>query len=94
VVAEAIGAAAALYRATGDPSYAERYRDWWDYAATYVIDYAQGSWFHELDPENHPAATIWQGKPDVYHAVQATLLPRLPLTPALAPALAAGLLDR
>ena len=34
----------------------------------------------------------WAGKPDVYHAFQATLLPRLPLAPALAPALAAGLL--
>ncbi len=35
----------------------------------------------------------WNGKPDTYHAFQATLIPRLPLTPALAPALRDGLLD-
>ena len=47
----------------------------------------RGSWHHELDPQNRPAATVWQGKPDLYHAVQATLIPRLPLTPGLALAL-------
>jgi hypothetical protein len=35
---------------------------------------------------------VWEGKPDTYHALQATLIPRLPLAPALASALAAGLL--
>ena len=34
----------------------------------------------------------WQGKPDVYHAFQATLIPRLPLSPTLAAALRDGLL--
>ena len=29
----------------------------------------------------------WSGKPDVYHALQATLLPRLPLSPMFAAAL-------
>ena len=31
---------------------------------------------------------VWPGKPDLYHAVQATLLPRLPLAPSLARAVA------
>ena len=31
---------------------------------------------------------MWPGKPDLYHAVQATLLPRLPLSPGLARAVA------
>ena len=39
-----------------------------------------------------PAAWSGRGKPDTYHALQATLIPRLPLTPALAAALRDGLL--
>jgi mannose/cellobiose epimerase-like protein (N-acyl-D-glucosamine 2-epimerase family) len=44
-----------------------------------VIDRKLGSWHHELDRHNRPAATVWKGKPDAYHAVQATLLPRIPV---------------
>ncbi|MET0612775.1 MAG: AGE family epimerase/isomerase, partial [Pseudomonas caspiana] len=47
-----------------------------------------GSWHHELSPLNQPSADIWGGKPDLYHAYQATLLPVLPLAPSLASALA------
>ncbi|MFH5821083.1 AGE family epimerase/isomerase [Georgenia sp. AZ-5] len=92
VVAEAIGAAAALHAVTGEPEYERWYATWWDYAAAHLIE-APGAWRHELSPTNGPSAKTWTGKPDVYHAVQATLLPRLPVSPALAPALAAGLLD-
>ena len=56
----------------------------------HVIDLEAGSWHHELDPANRPAASVWPGKPDLYHAVQATLLPRLPLAPSLASAVHAG----
>jgi mannose/cellobiose epimerase-like protein (N-acyl-D-glucosamine 2-epimerase family) len=94
VVAEGVGAAATLYRATGDESYARQYAAWWDYIDADVLDIEAGSWHHELDPHGRVSRTIWNGKPDAYHAVQATLIPRLPLTPALAPALAAGLLDK
>jgi len=65
----------------------ERYREWWNYAAQYLIDAERGSWRHELDPSNRPAHSVWDGKPDAYHAVQATLIPRLPLTPTLTSAL-------
>ncbi|WP_344931743.1 AGE family epimerase/isomerase [Saccharopolyspora gregorii] len=41
------------------------------------MDRELGSWRHELDEHNRPAATVWEGKPDLYHAYQATLLPRL-----------------
>ena len=46
----------------------------------------RGSWHHELDTSNRPQASVWPGKPDLYHAVQATLIPRLPLAPILASA--------
>ncbi|CCH78206.1 Uncharacterized sugar isomerase yihS [Nostocoides japonicum T1-X7] len=92
VVAEAIGAAAALHERTGETAYATDYARWWDYAATYLVDHEQGSWHHELAPDNSPSARVWPGKPDLYHAVQATLIPRLPLTPAMATAVSEGLL--
>jgi mannose/cellobiose epimerase-like protein (N-acyl-D-glucosamine 2-epimerase family) len=87
VAAEGTATAAALYAATGDPEYARWYETWWEYIAEHLIDRDGGSWWHELDPSNQPSAVTWQGKPDTYHAFQATLIPRLPLSPTLATAL-------
>ncbi|WP_110993257.1 AGE family epimerase/isomerase [Pseudomonas sichuanensis] len=88
VHAEASATAAALLRRTGEPHYEQWYRCFWDFIATHFIDRIHGSWHHELDPTNQPSARIWGGKPDLYHALQALLLPRLPLAPSLATALA------
>ncbi len=92
VVCEAIAAAAALQQATGDPVYEDHYRRWWDYASNHFIDRRRGSWRAQLDRRNQPASSVWSGRPDTYHAFQATLLPRLPLTPSLATAVGSGLL--
>lgn len=93
VVTEALAAAATLHRATGDAMYAVCHERWWAYADRYLIDREHGSWHHELGPDNLPGGGTWAGKPDVYHAFQATLVPRLPAAPGFARALAAGLLD-
>ncbi|MDR0960669.1 MAG: AGE family epimerase/isomerase [Propionibacteriaceae bacterium] len=79
VAAEAIGAADALHRRTGDASYRDHYLAWWDHVDTSLIDHERGSWHHQLDPANVPTTGVWPGKPDLYHAFQATLLPRVPL---------------
>ncbi len=92
VVTEGIATAAALYERTGDERFAQWYSTWWEYAQRHLLDLENGSWHHELDPQNVPAATVWPGKPDVYHALQCTLIPRLPLAPMLAGALKAGAL--
>jgi sulfoquinovose isomerase len=84
VAAEAIAAAAALHRRTGESRFADRYAAWWDHVERCFIDRERGSWRHELGPDNAPAVSVWPGKPDLYHAVQATLVPRLPLAPTLA----------
>ena len=76
VLCEAIAAAATLARHTGKDRYENDYRQWWDVAAEYYIDRVGGSWHHELDSRNLPAATVWSGKPDLYHAVQATWISR------------------
>lgn len=84
VLAEAIGAAAALHAVTGEEPYRRWYQIWWDYAERYLIDRKLGSWHHELDRYNSPSATVWAGKVDAYHAVQATLLPRIPVRASIA----------
>lgn len=88
VATEAISAAAALHRRFGEERDAARYHQWWDYAATSLLDHENGSWFHQLDETNEPSDTVWPGKPDIYHSLQATLTARLPLYPMLAPAVA------
>jgi sulfoquinovose isomerase len=92
VAAEATATAAALHKATGETTYADWYVTWWDHVASVFIDHDLGSWRHELDPRNQPSGLVWSGKPDTYHAFQATLIPRLPLAPGLAGALRHGLL--
>ena len=92
VVTEAIGAAAVLHAATGAPVYEAWYRRAWDFADLHLRDRIHGSWRHELDANLVPIEGTWSGKPDIYHALQATLIPRLPPCASLAGALGAGLL--
>ncbi|WP_416758001.1 AGE family epimerase/isomerase [Pseudomonas sp. BNK-6] len=86
--AEASAAASALLRRTGQEQYEAWYRRFWEFCEAHFIDHQQGSWHHELGRDNRPAAEIWGGKPDLYHAWQAVLIPRLPLAPSMASALA------
>lgn len=88
VVCEAIATAAALHERTGEDRYESWYRLFWDHAEHRFIDRDGGSWFHELTATLEPATGTWSGKPDLYHAGQACLLPQLALHPALAPQLA------
>jgi mannose/cellobiose epimerase-like protein (N-acyl-D-glucosamine 2-epimerase family) len=83
VLAEAVNTSACLHRVTGDERWRTSYDAWWAYAERYLVDREHGSWHHELDPANRPAGTVWPGKPDIYHAFQATLIPLLPMAPVL-----------
>jgi mannose/cellobiose epimerase-like protein (N-acyl-D-glucosamine 2-epimerase family) len=88
-LAEAIGAARYLYAATGNSAYAAWYEQFWQLADSDYIDHDHGSWWHELDTEGHPATTIWAGKGDLYHSLQATLFGQLAVAPTLIGVLAA-----
>ena len=88
VHAEACAAASALLQRTGESHYEAWYRRFWEFNERYFIDRANGSWHHELGLDNCPSAQIWAGKPDLYHAWQAVLIPGLPLAPSMASALA------
>lgn len=93
VAAEAVAAAAVMHEVTDDALWAQRYEDWWQYISDFLLDAENGSWFHELGADNQPQGMTWPGKPDIYHALQATLIPRLPVSPTLAAGLRAGMLD-
>ncbi|MDY2941004.1 MAG: AGE family epimerase/isomerase [Varibaculum sp.] len=99
---EAINAAVALYRATeqegdthaGDLEHYEHcYHVWLDYADEFLM-LPGGNQVIRLDQNNQ---RIQQEnlahRETLYHTVQSLLIPRLPLTPAIAPAIAEGHLD-
>lgn len=88
VLAEAVGAATVLHARTGEERYDRDARTWWAYADRYLLDRERGSWHHQLDRHQQPLRTVWPGKPDLYHALQATLFARCPVRGSLAAAIA------
>lgn len=74
-LAEAINTAAVLYRVTGRQQYADEYAAFMEYLDEKVLDHTNGSWYHQLDRNNSVVGTVWPGKPDIYHALQAVLIP-------------------
>ena len=74
-LAEAINTSAALSHVTDNEKYAADYAEFMKYLDEKVLDHVHGSWFHQLDQENHLLETVWPGKSDIYHALQATLIP-------------------
>lgn len=76
--AEGIAAAAVLRSADGDPRFEEWYRRIWGFVANHVIDHEHGCWHPELDGALQPVSKVFVGKPDLYHALQACLIPLLP----------------
>lgn len=75
---EAIGAASFLGSITGDRFFEEWYRRLWSFVSTRLIDRENGGWFPQLDENLKPNAFPFFGKPDIYHALQACLIPLLP----------------
>jgi mannose/cellobiose epimerase-like protein (N-acyl-D-glucosamine 2-epimerase family) len=74
-VTEAIGALAAFLKLDPQPGDEVWYRRLWTFADQHLIDHDRGGWFPELDDANQPAKGQFAGKPDIYHALQADLLP-------------------
>lgn len=83
VPAEGIGACVALARVTGEAQYEVWYRRFWEDVAVHHLDLVDGGWVHEVDAEGAVKRDTWPGKPDLYHALQATLYARLPFGPGL-----------
>lgn len=74
-LAEAINTSSVLFHVTDNEKYAADYAEFMKYLDEKVLDHVNGSWFHQLDRENNLLETVWPGKSDIYHALQATLIP-------------------
>lgn len=77
-VTEAIGVMAALVkleRQAGDEAW---YRRLWTFADSAFIDHGRGGWFPEIGEDGRPTGAQFTGKPDIYHALQASLFPLAP----------------
>ncbi|MEL6683857.1 MAG: AGE family epimerase/isomerase [Pseudomonadota bacterium] len=74
-VTEAINAFAALILLEKNPEDEARYRQLWQFADRVFIDHRHGGWFPAIDDDGAPTSSIFAGKPDIYHALQACLFP-------------------
>ncbi|HZH50852.1 MAG TPA: AGE family epimerase/isomerase [Microvirga sp.] len=81
--AEAIGAAAFLCEHRPSDFHESWYRYLWGFADRHLIDHRHGGWYPELSEDLRPATTLFTGKPDLYHALQACLIPLFPSTGSL-----------
>lgn len=75
---EGIGAASFLNAIAGDELYEGWYRRIWDWSSRHLIDHERGGWFHQLNDDLERIQDPWYGKPDIYHSLQACLIPLLP----------------
>lgn len=74
-VTEGIGVLASLIKLDRRPSDEAWYRKLWQFAGAHFMDAENGGWFPEIDTDGRPTARQFDGKPDIYHALQATVFP-------------------
>jgi sulfoquinovose isomerase len=77
---EGIGAAHFLGASDADPFYEEWYRRIWNFTSARFIDRENGAWRAQVDDNLKPNANPFFGKVDIYHSLQACLIPLLPAT--------------
>ncbi|NCO86471.1 MAG: AGE family epimerase/isomerase [Rhodobacterales bacterium] len=77
---EGIAAAAVLRATGGGQAFEGWYRRIWSFADAHLIDRQGGAWHPEIDDDLRPVNRVFAGKPDLYHAVQACLIPLVPAT--------------
>jgi mannose/cellobiose epimerase-like protein (N-acyl-D-glucosamine 2-epimerase family) len=76
---EAAGAAHFLNEhLPADEFYEDSYRRIWSTIANSFLDHQHGGWHEELTETLSPANTLFSGKGDIYHALQACLIPLFP----------------
>lgn len=75
-VTEAIGALATLIKVDPRPQDEIWYRRVWEAADRLFIDHSRGGWFHEIDASGAPCEKQFIGRPDIYHSLQACIIPQ------------------
>lgn len=81
--AEAIGAASFLCEHRPNDFHEAWYRYLWGFIDRHLIDHEHGGWHPELSEDLRPDTSLFTGKPDLYHALQACLIPLFPATGSL-----------
>ena len=74
-VAEAIGAIATLIALEKRIEDEIWYRRLWTFANETFIDHTHGGWFPAIDEDRLHTSSIFPGKPDIYHSLQACMFP-------------------
>lgn len=79
------GAGAAHYLNAHLPSdfHEQCYRRIWNVIERRFIDHQHGGWHEELTEDLAPSHSLFPGKGDIYHALQACLIPLFPATGSL-----------
>jgi mannose/cellobiose epimerase-like protein (N-acyl-D-glucosamine 2-epimerase family) len=77
---EGIGAAYFLGAIENDPLYEGWYRKIWNFTAARLVDKVNGGWYPQLGADQRPSVGPFYGKGDLYHALQACIIPLLPTT--------------
>lgn len=77
-MAEGVGAAAFLSAHRPSHFHETWYRRLWDVIARYHLDTVNGGWHEQLTEDMQPAYSLFAGKGDIYHALQACLIPLYP----------------
>ncbi|HVJ34012.1 MAG TPA: AGE family epimerase/isomerase [Terriglobia bacterium] len=85
---EGIGAASFLNAIEGRQSDEAWYRRIWNFSARHFIDREHGGWYPQLDADLQRNSNPFYGKPDIYHSLQACLIPLVPTTGSLTRGLA------
>ncbi|MDR6951195.1 mannose/cellobiose epimerase-like protein (N-acyl-D-glucosamine 2-epimerase family) [Ancylobacter sp. 3268] len=80
---EGAGAAHFLNEHLPSDFHEECYRSIWDVIERAFIDHENGGWHEELTEDLLPSHTLFPGKGDIYHALQACLIPLFPATGSL-----------
>ncbi len=75
---EGVGAARFLIAHQPSEFHETWYRRIWDTISRYHLDRDNGGWFEQLSEDMQPSHTLFAGKADIYHALQACLIPLYP----------------
>lgn len=87
---EAVAAAHWLNEVAPRPDWEAAYRQVWDVIATHFVDRQNGGWHEERTEALAPSFEIFPGKGDIYHALQACLIPLFPATGSITQAIRAA----
>ncbi|GGE06683.1 mannose-6-phosphate isomerase [Aureimonas endophytica] len=81
--AEAMAAAHFLAEHRPSAFHEEWYRRSFEFIDRHFIDHRHGGWRPELSEDLRPQAELFHGVPDIYHSLQALLIPLFPATGSL-----------